>query len=585
MLKNVKTCDLFLRIKYIDSMKLSKKAVGTIITLIVVSLVGLVFLQIYLLNLALEQKGQAFDRNVMAALNSVVGKLESEELSASLNNMNGSDGILTKQKWTTAGSLDCDVDSMVAIGNGFAYSITTGDYGKVNVENGVLNYNLKTPQHVAVYAFAADGSGKKALLDTFKTSGMHQLVLDDYAQGNTDIMYKFKADSVQCDIRVVDGVPMVIDKPGIIGEEKRILVTTILNRLTDSEREPIEKRIDADNLRLTLANTLTESGIDLDFSFGVRTAGEDTLRIVNPTNAGGELLATDFKASLFPRDIIAPPHELLVFFPGRDIFLLKEVGPLLGSTILFMLVVVACFVYTVRTMIYQKRFAGRLVDFINNMTHEFKTPISTISLAGEAIGKPEVISDSDKVSRFNTVIRDETDRMKKQVDKILQMAILEKGDFQLEKTAVDIHEILQKSVKNISLLVENRNGFINTDFDANNSMVLADRVHLSNVIHNILENAVKYCEQTPEISISTADLKDEIFLNIIDNGPGIDPAAVKMVFDKYYRVPTGNKHDVKGFGLGLSYVKLIIEAHGGMVNLESDPGRGTKVSIQLPIRR
>jgi two-component system phosphate regulon sensor histidine kinase PhoR len=378
---------------------------------------------------------------------------------------------------------------------------------------------------------------------------------------------------------------MVIDKPGIIGEEKRILVTTILNRLTDSEREPIEKRIDADNLRLILANILTESGIDLDFSFGVRTAGEDTMRIVNPTNAGEELLATEFKASLFPRDIIAPPNELLVFFPGRDIFLLKEVGPLLGSTILFMLLVVACFVYTVRTMIYQKRFAGRLVDFINNMTHEFKTPISTISLAGEAIGKPEVISDADKVSRFNTVIRDETDRMKKQVDKILQMAILEKGDFQLEKTAVDIHEILQKSVKNISLLVENRNGVIRTDFNAGNPMVEADKVHLSNVIHNILENAIKYCEQTPEISISTADLKDEIILNIKDNGPGIDPAAVKMVFDKYYRVPTGNKHDVKGFGLGLSYVKLIIEAHGGMVNLESDPGRGTKVSIQLPIRR
>jgi two-component system phosphate regulon sensor histidine kinase PhoR len=189
------------------------------------------------------------------------------------------------------------------------------------------------------------------------------------------------------------------------------------------------------------------------------------------------------------------------------------------------------------------------------------------------------------VSRFNTVIRDETDRMKKQVDKILQMAILEKGDFKLEKTAIDVHEILQKSVMNISLLVENRNGVIRTDFNADNPMIEADKVHLSNVIHNILENAVKYSEQTPEISISTADLKDEIIINIADNGPGIDPVAVKMVFDKYYRVPTGNKHDVKGFGLGLSYVKLIIEAHNGRVSLESNPGIGTKVSIQLPVRR
>jgi two-component system phosphate regulon sensor histidine kinase PhoR len=547
--------------------------------------VGLVFLQIYLLNLALEQKGQAFDRNVMAALSSVVGKLESEELSTTLIQADESNVIMKKEKWVTAGSPDCDVDTIMAVGNRFAYEIMAGDTGKIKIKDGVLSYNLETPQHVAIYAFAADGSDKKALLDTFKTSGEHHLVLGDYARGDTDIMYKFNTDSIQCEIRIVDGVPVVMDKPGITGEEKRILVTTILDRLTDSEREPIEKRIDADNLRSTLANTLMESGIDLEFSFGVRTAGEDSLRIANPTNAGEELLGTDFKASLFPRDIIAPRNELLVFFPGRDIFLLKEVGPLLGSTILFMLVVVACFIYTVRTMIYQKRFAGRLVDFINNMTHEFKTPISTISLAGEAIGKPEVISDADKVSRFNTVIRDETDRMKKQVDKILQMAILEKGDFKLEKTAIDVHEILQKSVMNISLLVENRNGVIRADFNADNPMIEADKVHLSNVIHNILENAVKYSEQAPEISISTADLRDEIIISIEDNGPGIDPAAAKMVFDKYYRVATGNKHDVKGFGLGLSYVKLIIETHGGKVNLESDPGRGTKVSIHLPVRR
>jgi len=219
------------------------------------------------------------------------------------------------------------------------------------------------------------------------------------------------------------------------------------------------------------------------------------------------------------------------------------------------------------------------------MTHEFKTPISTISLAGEAIGKPEVISDTEKVSRFNTVIRDETERMKMQVDKILQMAILEKGDFRLEKTDIDVHELLHKSVGNISLLVENRGGTIRTDFNAKNPTIEADRVHLSNVIHNILENAIKYSEKSPEIVISTSEIKDEIVIEISDNGSGIDPAAARMVFDKYYRVPTGNQHDVKGFGLGLSYVKLIVEAHGGKVGLRSDPGSGTKVSIHLPEKR
>jgi two-component system phosphate regulon sensor histidine kinase PhoR len=566
-------------------MKLSKRAVGTIITLIVVSLVGLVFLQIYLLNLALEQKGQAFDRNVMAALNSVVGKLESEELSESLIHLDDSDGILRKQKWMATGNSSCVVDTTGVFGSSFAYEIIAGDTNNVKIKDGVLSYYLKSPQHVTVYAFAADGSDKKAVLDTFKTSGKHQLILEDYLRGNTDIMYKFNTESMQCEIRIVDGVPVVMNTPGIKGEEKRILVTTVLNRLTDSEKEPIEKRIDTDKLRSTLSNTLRENGIDLDFSFGVRTTGEDTLRIKIPAGSEENLLASEFKAELFPRDILAIPNQLLVFFPGRDIFLLKEVGPLLGSTILFMLVVMGCFVYSVRTMIYQKRFAGRLVDFINNMTHEFKTPISTISLAGEAIDKPEVISDAEKVSRFNTVIRDETERMKTQVDKILQMAILEKGDFRLEKTIIDVHELLRKSVGNISLMVENRNGTIRTDYNAVNPAIEADKVHLSNVIHNILENAIKYSEKAPEIVISTSEIKDEVVIEIDDNGPGIDPAAARMVFDKYYRVPTGNKHDVKGFGLGLSYVKLIVEAHGGKVGLESDPGRGTKVSIHLPVRR
>ncbi len=566
-------------------MKLSKKTVGTIIALIVVSLVGLILLQTYLLNLALEQKGQAFDRNVMAALNSVVGELESEELSATLIHLDESDGMMKKQKWIAANGSNCDIDTIMAIGNRLAYEITAGDTRTVRIENGVLSYNLKTPQHVTVYAFTPDGEDKKAILDTFNTSGEHQLVLENYIRGNENFMYQFNTDGIQCDIKVVDGVPVLMNKPGITGDEKRIMVTTIMNRLADSEMEPIEKRIDADKLRSTLSNTLRESGIDLNFSFGVKAASEDTLRIVDPVDADDELLATEFKAGLFPRDIIAPRNELLVFFPGMDIFLLKKVGPLLGSTILFMLVVMACFVYTVRTMIYQKRFAGRLVDFINNMTHEFKTPISTISLAGEAIGKPEVISDEEKVSRFNAIIRDETERMKKQVDKILQMAVLEKGDFKLEKTGVDIHEFLRKSADSIYLMVENRNGVIKTDFRSDNPVIKADKVHLSNVTHNILENAIKYSEKAPEITISTADMKDEIVISIEDNGPGIDPVAAKMVFDKYYRVPTGNKHDVKGFGLGLSYVKLIVEAHGGKVHLESGPGLGTRVSIHLPVGR
>ncbi len=218
-----------------------------------------------------------------------------------------------------------------------------------------------------------------------------------------------------------------------------------------------------------------------------------------------------------------------------------------------------------------------------NMTHEFKTPISTIALASEAIAKPEVLKSRPKVLKYNSLIVDENNRMKHQVEKILQMAVLEEGEFELKQTDVNMHSEIEQALKNVSLQVEQMNGTIECSLKAKEHIVQGDIVHLANIIHNVLDNAVKYSSGIPAIRIETKNMDRSIVIRISDNGIGISKEDAVRVFEKYYRVSTGNTCDVKGFGLGLSYVKLVTEAHNGTVSLSSIPGKGTTVEIVLPV--
>jgi two-component system phosphate regulon sensor histidine kinase PhoR len=223
------------------------------------------------------------------------------------------------------------------------------------------------------------------------------------------------------------------------------------------------------------------------------------------------------------------------------------------------------------------------MDFINNMTHEFKTPISTIALASDAIAQPEINNNEEKLKKYNRIIQDENSRMKQQVDKILQMALLEEGDYELNLSTIDLHELINNAVGNLSVRVENLGGKLETNLSASNYRIKGDAVHLINIINNILDNAIKYSPEGAHIIVQTHNEGSKIILSFIDNGMGIDEDDLKRVFDKYFRVPTGNLHDIKGFGLGLSYVKLMVEGHSGEIKIKSKPGTGTTVDITLPV--
>jgi two-component system phosphate regulon sensor histidine kinase PhoR len=245
-------------------------------------------------------------------------------------------------------------------------------------------------------------------------------------------------------------------------------------------------------------------------------------------------------------------------------------------------VIISCFYVAITTILKQKKLSEIKNDFISNMTHEFKTPIATISLACEVLQEAAVTEDPVKRTRYLNVIHDENKRLGLQVEKVLQSAILDKGNLRLKISPVDIHEVIDQALQNIGVQIEQRQGEIRLELNAEKTVVEADEMHLTNIVHNLLDNANKYSPEEPRISIQTRSVREGVYLTITDKGIGMTKDALQRIFERFYRVPTGNVHNVKGFGLGLSYVKTILQMHQGHIRVESQPNKGSSFEIYLP---
>jgi two-component system phosphate regulon sensor histidine kinase PhoR len=256
---------------------------------------------------------------------------------------------------------------------------------------------------------------------------------------------------------------------------------------------------------------------------------------------------------------------------------------MLASSAFIVIAIIFVFYATVRTIIHQKRTSEIKNDFINNMTHELKTPISTVSLACEALQDPDLASNKAVVSRYVNMINDENKRLGLLVEEVLQSAVLDKGDFKLKNEHLELNTLVKSVIDKFGIQVRERGGLVKTDYYPLQIPVTGDAVHLANVVSNLLDNANKYSKEQPEISVSTSVQNGQATVQVTDNGIGISKENQKRIFDKLYRVPTGNRHDVKGFGLGLSYVKIIIERLGGSVGLISQLGKGSTFIINLPV--
>jgi two-component system phosphate regulon sensor histidine kinase PhoR len=297
-----------------------------------------------------------------------------------------------------------------------------------------------------------------------------------------------------------------------------------------------------------------------------------------------DLLHSAYRVSLFDEQDETPGY-LMAYSPEKKSVIFNSIGGNLLASLLFVSIILGCFIYTIYVILRQKKLSEMKTDFINNMTHEFKTPIATISLATDSINSPRIAGNPDKVRRFATIIKQENKRMNDQVEKVLQMAKLDKSKLNLNLTAVDLHEVITSAVEYISLQVEPRGGTVTTALAASPAIVEGDYTHISSLINNLLDNANKYSAEKPKIIVSTRNVNKGVEVTVKDHGIGMSREARKNIFDRFYRVHTGDRHDVKGFGLGLSYVKTIIEVHGGTINVKSELGKGSSFIVTFPYRQ
>ncbi|MCC6413629.1 MAG: HAMP domain-containing histidine kinase [Saprospiraceae bacterium] len=359
--------------------------------------------------------------------------------------------------------------------------------------------------------------------------------------------------------------------------------------------KPLAERIKLDLLSQSLKEELTSRGFASPYQYGVYSKARNSFVVMNDyyvvvdnspqiTQGGASsLYNSPYHVALFQKDIESPGY-MAIYFPNRTSLVIGSVWKTLALSVVFTGIILFCFWYTIVVIFRQKKLSEMKTDFINNMTHEFKTPIATISLAADSIGSPMVVNNPDKIKRFTDIIRQENRRMNSQVERVLQMALIDKKDFQLKLDEVNLHEVIRQVADNFSLQVEKRNGTLHLLPEAERPVIEGDATHIFSIILNLLDNANKYSPDAPDITIATRNVPMGVEVAVHDKGIGISKEARKHIFDKFYRVHTGNLHDVKGFGLGLSYVKAIMTAHKGLVDVKSEPGKGSSFMLTFPFK-
>ncbi|MDB5201832.1 MAG: sensor histidine kinase [Ferruginibacter sp.] len=282
---------------------------------------------------------------------------------------------------------------------------------------------------------------------------------------------------------------------------------------------------------------------------------------------------------------LAMEEFLVVIVPHQRTIVLKEITWFILGAILFTIIITTAFFLTIRTLLRQKKLSEIKSDFINNMTHEFKTPLATISLAVDALKNEKVVNDKEKTNYFTGIIKEENKRMNKQVETILQAALLDKQEVQLNLKKLSAHTLITSALNNIGLPVAEKEGKLISQLDASRDVIMADEVHFTNLVNNLLDNALKYSKDKPEVKLTTSNAGNQLKIKIEDNGIGMNKETLSRIFEKFYRAHTGNIHNVKGFGLGLSYVKTMVEAHHGTIKAESTLGKGSCFTVSIPLAK
>jgi two-component system phosphate regulon sensor histidine kinase PhoR len=503
---------------------MSKKKLWLIVGLMSTALAGIFGLQLYAVYSSYKLNLELFENNVHAALDHVVSKLEQYEIQQTAERYK----LPTLTVETDSGKEISTVVEVEAIHSSLKKDSIGRNYSSVTI-NPPNNDSLPKKVFASEVTRTWKKGSSEAFMTHFKTYFTHHTIVQNI---------------------------------------------------------PLEQRVSLKLIDKLLYRELTQKGITATYAYGVYSIKKDTFVLTNQLQQeylNRYKLPKSFKyqAALFPssQEQLA---MLFIDFPHKDAFIWQGIILNLILGLLFTGIVVVGFYYTIYVILHQKKLSEMKTDFLNNMTHEFKTPIATISLATDAIRNLIKTEKPEKAERFINIIKEENERMDSQVGKVLQMARIDKNEFKLNIEEIDVLDIVNRASERIALQIEQKNGILNVDYQAKNYLIEADETHFTNVIYNLLDNANKYSPDKPEIKVTISDSSGGIKISVEDKGLGISKEARKYIFDKFYRVPTGDVHDIKGFGLGLSYVKAIVTAHAGHIDVKSEPGKGSIFTVFFP---
>ena len=523
-----------------------------------IAIVALTGIQLYWASNSIQLKEEEFTRNALDALHETVEKIEQIETVKKLkSHQQGRYFFIDENAETKLNEAGKD---------------TSFDYM-------ILKEVMREGDQVQI-KITEESQGQSQT--TTAERNVDELNATDTLNDLLDLSLKYDNNTENGYLRNGDGIQLNDELRKRLMRKKAFVGDIVKSLIEVDLYQPIEERLNYDEVDSILAQELNNRGIKARVEFGVSNPKGELLLSSNP-EFDAKIIDTELSDQLFPNDVIRDPYYLNIYFPKQTGYILKTNWLILSSSALIIFAISYIFYYTVKTIISQKRNSEIKNDFINNMTHELKTPISTISLACEALKDPDINTNRAIVTRYVGMINDENKRLGLLVEEVLQSAVLDKGEFKLKKDVLDLNELLKSVVDKFGIQLRERKGHIKTEYVNENIQVIGDRVHLSNVFSNLIDNANKYSKENPVIDLKTERLGHEVKISVTDHGIGISKENQKKIFDKLYRVPTGNVHDVKGFGLGLSYVKIIIDRLGGTIEVKSQIGKGSTFIIYLPI--
>jgi two-component system phosphate regulon sensor histidine kinase PhoR len=366
--------------------------------------------------------------------------------------------------------------------------------------------------------------------------------------------------------------------------DKRTLVNNVVNDMFLLKGpEAIAEKLNRKTVDSMLAKSLNEKGISISFAYKINPTGKDTVIVTNAAKEKIDAAPKKYVQDIFPQNpFMENKTAITVAFPGQKAFIYNKILWMFDLSIALLLIVIGVFYYTIRMLLKQKKISQIKSDLINNITHEFKTPIATISLACDAIVEPGIVTDKTGIDRYSKMIKEENSRLGMMVENLLSAAAIEKGEYSINKEEIDLHDLILKASEKFSMIFSNARGRLTLNLQAERAEIMADSFHMTNIINNMLDNAYKYSGDNPEAAITTSNSDNGIIVTFEDNGIGIPAGELNKIFDTFYRVPTGNVHNVQGSGIGLSYVKKLIEEHKGNISVESSENKGSRFTMFLP---